>query len=203
VWNRDAREIVGAYRMGQTDTIVARDGVGGLYTRALFRYDARLLRQVGGPVLELGRSFVREEYQKNYSALLLLWRGIGEFLVRHPRYRHLLGPVSISARHSNRSRETLMAFLERKHFDPALARLVAPTNPPVRDAGTPHSIEPDRSNIPVLLRHYLKLNARAIGFNVDAAFGDALDALMIVDLARVESAVLARYLGRDSLVRAA
>ena len=38
------------------------------------------------PALELGRSFVRAEYQRNYSALLSLWKGIGQFVVRHPQY---------------------------------------------------------------------------------------------------------------------
>jgi len=47
----------------------------------------------------------------------------------------------------------------------------------------------------VLLRQYLKLNARLIGFNTDPAFGDALDALMIVDLTAVDPALLRRYLG--------
>ena len=43
----------------------------------------------------------------------------------------------------------------------------------------------------------LKLNARLIGFNVDPHFGDALDALMMVDLAVVDPAILSRYLGRE------
>ena len=50
--------------------------------------------------------------------------------------------------------------------------------------------------MPVLLRQYLKLNARLIGFNVDPAFGEALDALMMVDLATVDLPALNRYLGR-------
>jgi hypothetical protein len=47
----------------------------------------------------------------------------------------------------------------------------------------------------VLLRQYLRLNAKLLGFNVDPAFGDALDALMMVDLADVEPAILQRYFG--------
>ena len=37
------------------------------------------------PGLELGRSFVRAEYQKSYAALLLLWKGIGQYVARNPR----------------------------------------------------------------------------------------------------------------------
>src|SRR5207248_262438 len=73
-WDRERRQVAGAYRIGQTDRIVATAGVEGLYTRTLFRYDARLVARLS-PALELGRSFVRAEYQRNYSALLLLWRG--------------------------------------------------------------------------------------------------------------------------------
>jgi putative hemolysin len=197
VWDRRAKVIVGAYRLGQTDRIVAERGVAGLYTRTLFRYDDRLLNRLP-PALELGRSFVRREYQKSYSALLLLWRGIGQFVVRHPHYRILFGPVSVTARYSDHSRQLLMAFLEQNHRDGELASLVQALNPPLRSPAAAAS-KPD---IPVLLRQYLKLNAKLIGFNVDRDFGGALDALMMVDLADVEPAILSRYLGREARVAA-
>jgi putative hemolysin len=211
-WDRDQRRIVGAYRIGQTDRIVADAGVAGLYTRTLFRYDELLIDRLAAPALELGRSFVRAEYQKNYNALLLLWKGIGRFIARHPKYRLLFGPVSISARYSDASHQILMSFLRQNHFAAELGELVHACHPPHvtpalgEPASTPRFIdevndrversEPDGKGMPVLLRQYLKLNARLIGFNVDRAFGDALDALMIVDLATVDSAMLNRYLGR-------
>ena len=211
-WDRAQRRIVGAYRIGQTDRIVANAGVDGLYTRTLFRYDERLIERLAAPALELGRSFVRAEYQKNYTALLLLWKGIGRFIARHPQYRLLFGPVSVSTRYSDASHQLLMAFLRQNHFAAELGELVdafhAPgvTHAPPQSARIPQSIdevnrlveqaEADGKGMPVLLRQYLKLNARLIGFNVDPAFGEALDALMIVDLTTVDSAILNRYLGR-------
>jgi len=209
VWDRDRSLVVGAYRLGLTDRIVARHGIDGLYTRTLFRYDGRLLARMGAPALELGRSFVRIEYQKNYNALLLLWKGIGRFVVRHPQYRYLFGPVSISACYSDTSHALLIEFLRQNHLDADLAAAVDAINPPktAPDARTlaPASVdevnrlvaraEHDGKGIPVLLRQYLKLNARLIAFNIDPAFGDALDALMVVDLAKVDRAMLARYLG--------
>jgi len=214
-WNRDRREIVGAYRLGLTDRIIAREGVDGLYTRSLFRYDERLITRLS-PALELGRSFVRAEYQKNYNALLLLWKGIGHFVVRHPRYRVLFGPVSISARYTDTSQQLLMAFLRQNHLDGDLAELVATLDShavklaPV-STGVPRSIdeanrliaraESDGKGVPVLLRQYLKLNARLLGFSVDPAFGDALDALMMVDLTRVDPGILNRYLGRHQAIQ--
>ena len=211
-WDRDQRRIVGAYRIGQTDRIVADAGVDGLYTRTLFRYDERLIERMAAPALELGRSFVRAEYQKNYNALLLLWKGIGRFIARHPQYRLLFGPVSISARYSDASHQLLMSFLQQNHFAAEFGELVAARHTPrvgpaaSAAASVPQSIdevnrlveraEADGKGMPVLLRQYLKLNARLIGFNVDPAFGEALDALMLVDLSTVDLPILNRYLGR-------
>jgi putative hemolysin len=212
LWDRDRRLVVGAYRLGLTDRIVADHGVDGLYTRTLFRYDHALLARIGGPALELGRSFVRVEYQKHHNALLMLWKGIGRFVATHPQYRFLFGPVSISARYSDTSHALLMEFLRQNHLDRELSAVVDAINPPrvvpAPDARTlvPRSLdevnhlveraEGGGKGVPVLLRQYLKLNARLIGFNTDPAFGDALDALMIVDLAAINPAILARYLGR-------
>ncbi len=211
-WDNDKQQIVGAYRIGQTDRIVADSGVAGLYTRTLFRYDERLIERMPAPALELGRSFVRAEYQKNYNALLLLWKGIGRFVARHPEYRLLFGPVSISARYSDASHRLLMSFLRQNHFAPEFGELVAALHTP-RVATAPASrmsvprsldevnslierVEADGKGMPVLLRQYLKLNARLIGFNVDPAFGETLDALMLVDLTTVDLPMLNRYLGR-------
>lgn len=218
-WDRDRKQVVGAYRIGRTDQIMAARGVEGLYTRTLFRYDERLIARLS-PALELGRSFIRSEYQKNYNALLLLWKGIGQFVVRYPEYRVLFGPVSISARYCDHSQRLLMAFLEQNHLDRDLAELVEAINPGVTPAAPspsaipqsiPRSIdaanrlveqaEADGKGVPILLRQYLKLNARLLGFNVDPAFGDALDALMMVDLTTVQPAILNRYFGREEAAR--
>ena len=213
-WDREQKQIVGAYRIGRTDCITAADGVDGLYTRTLFRYDERLIARLS-PALELGRSFVRAEYQKNYNALLLLWKGIGQSVVRHPQYRVLFGPVSISSRYSDSSHRLLVAFLQQNHLDRDLADLVEAINPRLVNPAPAHAIprsvdeanrlvaeaEADRKGVPILLRQYLKLNAKLLGFNVDSKFGDALDALMMVDLTTVDSAILNRYLGRRQAVQ--
>jgi putative hemolysin len=211
-WDRMERRVVGAYRIGETDRIVSRHGVAGLYTRSLFRYGNELVDRLS-PALELGRSFVRPEYQRNYGALLSLWKGIGRLVVLNPRYRVLFGTVSISTRYTDTSHQMLMRFLSQNHRDDQLAELAVALNPPMNTespmpaALAPRSIdevnrlvsagEPDGKGIPVLLRQYLKLNAKLIGFNVDTQFGDALDALMMVDLTTVDRAILNRYLGRD------
>jgi putative hemolysin len=211
-WDPHAKLLVGAYRIGCTDRLVADRGVAALYTRTLFRYGPQFVERLS-PALELGRSFVRVEYQRHPMALLALWKGIGGYVVRHPHYRLLFGPVSISARHSDATRSLLAAFLERHYLAPTLAGMVEPRHPrpisplPASIVDVPASVEeanrlvtslePDGQGMPVLLRQYLRLGARLIGFNVDPAFGNVLDALMLVDLTAVERPVLGRYLGGD------
>ncbi len=217
VWDARGERIVGAYRVGATDEIVARMGPNGLYTRTLFQYDERLLDRLG-PSLELGRAFVRVECQRDFSPLFLLWKGIGRLVAREPRYRCLFGTVSISNRYESLSRSLLVRFLRAARYRDDLAALVTPKQPPrpyprdaILDGAVVASldavsrlvelVERDGKSVPVLLRQYLKLNARALGFNVDPAFGDVLDGLMLVDLAEVEPAILARYMGREEAAR--
>jgi putative hemolysin len=218
VWNDRSQQVVGAYRMGLTDEIVARSGLDGLYTTTLFRYRAGLLDQLG-PAIELGRSFVRPEYQKDFAPLMLLWKGIATFVVQNPKYRRLFGPVSISSEYHSLSRQLLIEFLRHNDASQNLKRLVTARNPPrfgpgrnwqARIAGTVvrtidavddllGEIESDRAGMPVLLRQYLKLNAKLLGFNVDPDFGDVLDGLMLVDLTQVPRAILTRYMGREAV----
>ena len=211
-WDCAERRVIGAYRIGVVADIVRRRGVAGLYTRTLFNYGPELIDALG-PALELGRSFVSPEYQRNYQALLLLWRGIGAFVVRHPEHRVLFGPVSISGTYCDASHALLAGFLEQNHLDSSLARLVSPKHPrPSNETVRPvvpadadaadrliREMERDGKSMPVLLRQYLKLNARALGFSVDPAFGHVLDALMAVDLTRVQPGILRRYFGDAGL----
>ncbi|HXW08312.1 MAG TPA: lysophospholipid acyltransferase family protein [Vicinamibacterales bacterium] len=216
VWNHETREVVGAYRLGATDEILPALGPGGLYTNTLFRYDPRLLAQLR-PALELGRAFVRTEQQRDYAPLLLLWKGIATFVARNPRYRMLFGPVSISADYQSLSRQILARFLHATSYDADRGGLVTPRNPPAfipRRPAAPaiaghvvrslaevstllSEIEADQKGVPVLVRQYLKLNARLLGFNVDPDFGNALDGLMLVDLLQVEHSLLVRYMGPE------
>ncbi len=216
VWNRRAGELVGAYRIGRTDEILSRYGKKGLYTSTLFRYSRKLLDALG-PSLELGRSFVRPEYQRSYSPLLLLWKGIGRVIVRDPRYRHMIGPVSINNEYQSLSRQMMVQFLRANNFDTRWARFIKPRNPPAREANGERwkadvfrriikdpdevselvaEIEKDRKGVPILLKQYLRLGGKLLGFNVDPEFSDVLDGFIWVDLLEIDEKILARFLGR-------
>ncbi len=138
IWNAEAAEIVGAYRIGATDRILERHGRQGLYSSTLFDSCMAFFRRLG-PALELGRSFVRPEYQRSYSPLLLLWKGIGSYIAREPRYRTLFGPVSISRDYSDLSRSLIATTLLAHSQAKDLALMVKPKHPanlrPVRVHG--------------------------------------------------------------------
>jgi len=210
VWNRKAREIVGAYRLAGTDTTRDQYGIRGLYTASLFEYGSEFLDRMG-PALELGRSFVRMEYQRGFAPLLLLWKGIGKHVARNPQYRILFGPVSISNQYHSISRQLMVSFLER-HVLKEWAGLVATRNP--FRPRTPNAasnaafdleelaavvsdLEPSQTGVPVLLRQYVKLGGKLLGFSVDPEFANTLDGLMVVDLAKTEPKLLERYLGKQ------
>ncbi len=95
VWDYKNRQIVGAYRIIEVEMILRNQGLKGLYTSTLFKYSREFFDAVS-PSLELGRSFIQPAYQRNYSSLLLLWKGIGQVVARTPRIRYLFGPVSVN-----------------------------------------------------------------------------------------------------------
>jgi putative hemolysin len=214
MWNRIAREVVGAYRIGQTDEILRKLGVRGLYTNTLFKFKNELLVKLN-PALELGRSFICSHYQKKYNSLDLLWRGIGEFIARNPRYCTLFGPVSISNDYHTVSKNLLISFLTGTKRDSLLSQYLTPRNPVrsrqpkgidqrlfnapcfnIEDVSALISeIEHDRNGIPVLLRHYLNLNGTILSCNLDKQFSRVIDSLMVVDLRTTDPRLLRRFMG--------
>ena len=133
LWHKTKQELVGAYRAGNTAEILAEHGVNGFYTSTLFRYDVRVFEKLG-PALELGRSFIRLEYQRQYAPLLLLWKGIARLLATHAKISVLFGAVSISNDYSKASREMIYRFFEARMREDELAGMIEPRRP-FRPAG--------------------------------------------------------------------
>jgi len=218
IWNAETDEIVGAYRIGATDRILARYGRSGLYSSTLFDSRIEFFRRLG-PALEMGRSFVRPEYQRSYSPLLLLWKGIGAFIARRPRYRMLFGPVSISRDYSDLSRHLIATTLLQHSQAKDLAVMVRPRHPAnlrsIRVPGCGYhpppsgfqdfkemcsviaDVEFKQRDVPVLLRHYLNLGGQLLAFNIDRTFGRVMDGLIVVDLTETDVKTLQRYMGAD------
>lgn len=218
LWSRANSELVGAYRLGATTDILPESGVRGFYTNTLFRYQPALFERIG-PAIELGRSFVRPEYQREYAPLLTLWKGIGHFLAAHPQFATLFGAVSISNRYSRWSRELIFRFYQSEWNRQDFSRYISPRNPfrqswirPGSDGAASvqfrdleqlsdpiSDVEVDGKSIPILLKHYARLGGRLVSFNVDRNFSDVLDGLVFVDLRQSDPSVLRRYLGDDGM----
>jgi len=220
LWNKEKQELAGAYRAGNTDEIIREHGIKGLYTNTVFRYDEQLFLKIGS-ALELGRSFVRSEYQRQYAPLLLLWKGIARFVAAHPETPVLFGAVSISNEYSSLSREMIVRYFEqRKDKDEegrefaGLVQARTPFRAPklrrwdcgalcsaLRDldelAEPISDVEEDGKGLPILLKQYAKVGGRLVGFNLDRKFSDVIDGLMIVDLRQTEPSVLERYMGKE------
>ncbi len=149
---------------------------------------------------------------------MLLWKGIGRFVVDHPQYKYLFGPVSISQQYHTISIQMMVAYLKAHQKHRSRARLVRPRRPVQRNVAKPwpalkeisagagsidelstlvSQLEPDATGVPVLLKQYVKLGGDFLGFNVDPYFSNAIDGLVLVDLTETKRTVLNRYMGKD------
>ena len=218
IWNASDQEVVGSYRLGLTDEIRSHAGLEGFYTRTLFDYDEAMLDRIGDAI-ELGRSFIRPEYQRGFKPLMLLWRGISNFAAQQRRYRHCFGVVSLSNDYSDTSKTLMTRFLEQRYRLEDYESLVTARTPWTGESLPPgadidalltgcqsiedvddlvRDIESDGLGVPVLVRQYLKLEARLLApFNLDRSFADVIDGLMLVDFMQVERRIAHFYLGED------
>jgi putative hemolysin len=208
IWDKELQNIVGAYRIGKGDEILDTLGKRGFYLSELFKIKEPLypiLRQG----IELGRSWVRKEYQQKPLPLFLLWKGILKYFLDHPQYRYMFGPVSISNNFSKLSQSLIVDYITKNHFDYELAHYVKPKNKFKADLspidtdllvesseslkdldGLISDIESSHIKIPVLLRQYINLNAKIICFNIDPKFSDSLDGFLIVDAQKIPAEML-------------
>lgn len=215
VWDNKHHRLVGAYRLGLVNKITDKQSVDGLYSKTLFHYDQRFLQRMNqGRAIEMGRSVIAQEYQRSMSALLLLWKGIATFVYRNPYYTHLFGPVSISNDYSHEARQLLAETLTLHHYDIESAKCVRASNPLQKKSTSWNTslltalgdiqllsrviARVDKGKgVPVLLRQYLGLNGKLVCFNVDPAFNNALDGLIVVNLKKVPTNTLGRYMGKE------
>jgi putative hemolysin len=201
IWDNDADRIVGAYRIGKGKDIANMYGIKGFYINSLFKIKKDFL-PVLKESLELGRSFIVKDYQKKAIPLFMLWKGIMMFLLRNQEYRYLIGPVSISNDFSRFSKNLIVNFIRTYFYEEDKAKLIIPRKNFVvrQDKIVDQEIFIDVADhdinrieriimnvepgyrIPVLLRKYLEINGKIIGFNIDPKFNDCLDGLLILDL---------------------
>jgi putative hemolysin len=202
LWDSDKNVIAGAYRMGLGSHIFERYGIDGFYLQDLFRFEPELYKMMSQSI-EMGRAFIVGSYQQKPMPLFLLWKGIVHTTLRHPEHKYLIGGVSISNQFSNFSKSLMIEFMKSHYYDPYVAQYVHPKKEfkvKLKDADKDFvfdsteadlnkfdkiidEVEPGALRLPVLLKKYIKQNAKLVAFNVDPLFNNAVDGLMYIKIA--------------------
>ncbi len=202
LWDDEAKKIAGAYRMGLGSEIYPKYGFEGFYLSELFRIESEL-KDMMSKSIEMGRAFIIKEYQQKPMPLFLLWRGIIHTTLRYPEHKFLLGGVSISNQFSDFSKSLMIEFMKSNYYDPYVAQYVHPKKEfkvKLKDADKDFifdeaesdlnkfdkiidELEPGNLRLPVLIKKYIKQNAKLVAFNVDPLFNNAIDGLMYIRIA--------------------
>lgn len=202
LWDNENKVLAGAYRMGLGSKIYEQYGIDGFYLQDLFRFEPELHKMMSQSI-EMGRAFIIKEYQQKPMPLFLLWKGIVHTTLRYPEHKYLIGGVSISNQFSNFSKSLMVEFMKSHYYDPYIAQYVHPKKEfkvKLKDADKDFvfdeaeadlnkfdkfidEIEPGALRLPVLLKKYIKQNARLVAFNVDPLFNNSVDGLMYIRIA--------------------
>ncbi|MEO0570719.1 MAG: lysophospholipid acyltransferase family protein [Bacteroidota bacterium] len=202
LWDDDEKAIVGAYRMGLGSEIFQDQGIDGFYLQDLFGFEPELHGMMSKSI-EMGRAYIVKEYQQKPMPLFLLWKGIVHTTLRHPEHKYLIGGVSISNQFSNFSKSLMIEFMKSNYWDPYVAQYVRPKKEfkvKLKDADKEFifdeteadlnkfdrlidEVEPGSLRLPVLIKKYIKQNAKVVAFNVDPLFNNSVDGLMYIKIA--------------------
>ncbi|WP_143883322.1 lysophospholipid acyltransferase family protein [Chryseobacterium binzhouense] len=198
LWDSAAEKLAGAYRMALGKDVMKKFGIKGFYTSSLFEFEQDI-HPFFKKVIEMGRAYISEEYQQKPLPLFLLWRGIVHVCLRNPDHKFLMGGVSISNKFSEFSKSLMIEFMRSNYYDSAVAQYITPKNDfkvKLRERDKHlflnemnadlnkldkfiDDLEPEL-RMPVLIKKYIKQNAKVIAFNVDPNFNDAIDGLMYI-----------------------
>lgn len=201
LWDKDAELICGAYRLGLGNKIFEERGLQGFYVPSLFKI-AEPAEKLFKEGIELGRAFVIKSYQGKPLPLFLLWKGIVHAVLRNPGHRYLTGCVSISNHYSKFSKSLIIEFVRRFYYDTEMYPHVIPRKKYKVELDEADSsfifnisksdlnrfdkfiedLEPGNVRIPVLLKKYIKQNAKIVAFNVDPKFNNCVDGFMYIDI---------------------
>ncbi len=200
LWDTVKQRIAGCYRLGIGSEIVPKYGIKGFYVSTLVNIDESFSDKLSHTI-ELGRSFVALDYQKEVLPMMLLLRGLSDVVVRYPEINHFIGPVSISAWYPKFYLSLIARFVAEEHsIEEEYRGKVTPKTPFVPDYLKVDSDVLLKNNmngvdkfdkflfrlsngeyrLPTLYKKYLKLNAKFLCFNVDPDFNDTLDSLLFL-----------------------
>jgi len=209
LWDDDTKQIAGAYRMGLGSEIYPKYGIDGFYLQELFRFEPEL-HDMMNKSIEMGRAFITKDFQQKPMPLFLLWKGIMHTTLRYPEHKFLIGGVSISNQFSDFSKSLMIEFMKSHYYDPYIAQYVHPKKEfkvKLKDADKDFifdeaeadlnkfdkiidELEPGSLRLPVLIKKYIKQNARVVAFNVDPLFNNAVDGLMYIRIADIPESTM-------------
>ena len=209
LWDDEANQVAGAYRMGLGSEIFPKYGIEGFYLTALFRFEPELSDMMQKSI-EMGRAFITKEYQQKPMPLFLLWKGIIHTTLRYPEHKFLLGGVSISNQFSDFSKSLMIEFMKSNYYDPYVAQYIHPKKDykvKLKDADKDFifdeaesdlnkfdkiidELEPGNLRLPVLIKKYIKQNAKVVAFNVDPLFNNAIDGLMYIRISDIPESTM-------------
>ncbi|RZL41913.1 MAG: lysophospholipid acyltransferase family protein [Pedobacter sp.] len=209
LWDQETEKIAGAYRMGLGSEIFPKYGIEGFYLQELFRFEPELFDMMNKSI-EMGRAFIIKEYQQKPMPLFLLWKGIMHTTLRYPEHKYLIGGVSISNQFSEFSKSLMIEFMKSNYYDPYVAQYIHPKKEykvKLKDADKDFifdeaesdlnkfdkiidELEPGSLRLPVLIKKYIKQNAKVVAFNVDPLFNNAVDGLMYIRIADIPESTM-------------
>lgn len=209
LWDDETKQIAGAYRMGLGSHIFPKYGIEGFYLNGLFRFEPEL-HDMMSKSIDMGRAFIIKEYQQKPMPLFLLWRGIIHTTLHYPEHKYLLGGVSISNQFSDFSKSLMIEFMKSHYYDPYIAQYIHPKKEfkvKLKDADKDFifdeaeadlnkfdklidELEPGILRLPVLIKKYIKQNAKLVAFNVDPLFNNAIDGLMYIRIADIPESTM-------------
>jgi len=204
LWDSTKEKLVGAYRMGLGDAIYKKYGIEGFYVQTLFKFEPEMFKMMS-KTIDIGRAFIVKEYQQKPMPLFFLWKGIVHVTLRYPEHKYLTGGVSISNQFSNFSKSLMIEFMKSHYYDPYIAQYIHPKKEykvKLKDADREFvfdatqsdlnkfdrvidELEPGNLRMPVLIKKYIKQNAKLVAFNVDPKFNNAIDGLIFLKISDI------------------
>ncbi len=221
VWDPDAKLILGGYRfITGKDIAMMPDGTPRIATAHMFRFSDSFINEYLSLTIELGRSFVRLEYQSSKAgakalyALDNLWDGLGALTVVHPEIKYLFGKVTMYPGYNKQCRNMILYFMNKHFSDPD--RLVRPIHPldtetdlqSMRDIFTGadylddykilnKAIRANGINIPPLVNAYMSLSPtmRVFGTAINDEFGDVEETGIFLAISEILEEKKQRHIG--------
>ena len=213
LYDKNELEIVGAYRIGNSDMIFKEFGTKGFYSNTLFQFNDEFMFYLQNSI-ELGRSFVQPKYWGT-RALDYLWYGIGAYIKANPNIKYMFGPVSISGAFPAIAKDMLVFYYN--YYYSSEKNLVEARTPfsyssHIHDIKEFFTLEDKKRdfkslkialsnigvNVPTLYKQYSELTlddgVKFLDFNVDKNFGDCIDSFILVEIDKIKDSMKQRYM---------